>query len=89
MSIYKCPVCAEPLTIEDRRFVCANNHSFDRAKEGYVNLLLANQKNSADPGDSKAMVRARRDFFSGGYYAKLADALNTAITERLSDGFTL
>ncbi|MEL6407382.1 MAG: putative RNA methyltransferase [Chloroflexota bacterium] len=89
MSIYKCPVCAEPLTIEKRRFVCANNHSFDRAKEGYVNLLLANQKNSADPGDSKAMVRARRDFFSGGYYAPLADALNTTITERLSDDFIL
>ena len=30
------------------------------AKEGYVKLLAIQKRHAADPGDGKAMVRARR-----------------------------
>jgi 23S rRNA (guanine745-N1)-methyltransferase len=56
----------------ERRYACSNGHSFDRAKEGYVNLLLAQHKKSADPGDSAAMIQARREFLSAGHYGFLA-----------------
>lgn len=74
-SIFRCPVCAGGLQRCDRRYVCANGHSFDRAREGYVYLLPANQKHSKAPGDDKKMVAARTRFLSGDRYAPLRDTL--------------
>ena len=42
MSILRCPVCRQPVETENRTLRCENNHCFDFAKEGYVNLLLSN-----------------------------------------------
>lgn len=85
MSIYKCPVCGKLLELEAKRYCCENNHSFDIAKEGYVNLLLANQKNSDDPGDNKEMIASRRDFLNLGHYDRLSDALNIVIAPFVSE----
>ena len=54
---------------------CSNRHSFDRARQGYYNLLPVQHKNSRDPGDNQAMVEARRRFLDGGHYAPLARRL--------------
>ncbi len=70
---WACPVCSEPLILSERTLRCENNHCFDLAKEGYSNLLLANQKNSKEPGDSKVMLTSRRDFLSAGFCQPLAD----------------
>lgn len=78
---WRCPICNESLTLVERTWVCVNRHSFDRAKEGYVNLLLVNRKHSADPGDNKAMLDSRRYFLQQGFYAPLAEALGAAIRE--------
>ena len=59
---YQCPLCNLALLKADSTLRCANNHSFDFAKEGYVNLLPVQQKNSKQPGDSLEMVQARRAF---------------------------
>ena len=67
-----CPVCGELLVWEETRAYCRAGHSYDRAREGYVNLLLPNQKRSKDPGDSREMVRARRAFLQEGFYAPLS-----------------
>ncbi len=80
-----CPLCNESLNLVELTFVCANRHSFDRAKEGYVNLLLVNRKHSADPGDNKAMLNSRRHFLQQGFYAPLAMALGAAIREHFPD----
>ncbi|WGZ95079.1 MAG: methyltransferase domain-containing protein [Candidatus Thiothrix putei] len=82
---WRCPLCNESLTLVERTWVCANRHSFDRAKEGYVNLLLVNRKHSADPGDNKAMLDSRRYFLQQGFYAPLAMALVAAIREHFPD----
>ena len=75
MTVYACPVCSSPLQKQDRVFRCQNRHSFDLAKEGYVNLLPANKKRSLTPGDNAAMVAARRRFLGAGHYQPLAAAL--------------
>ena len=67
-----CPVCREPLQLEERTYRCSNGHSFDLAKEGYVNLLLSHQRKSKNPGDDKAMIQARRRFFDSGAFDPLA-----------------
>jgi 23S rRNA (guanine745-N1)-methyltransferase len=54
---------------------CAGGHSFDVAREGYVHLLPVQNKRSRDPGDSKAMVAARRRFLEAGWYQPIADAV--------------
>ena len=54
--------CRQPLSREERRFVCARAHSFDIAGSGYCNLLQPQDRRSAHPGDSKEAVAARRRF---------------------------
>lgn len=67
-----CPLCSEPLTDEENGVTCSQNHRFDRAKQGYLNLLPVQHKNSRAPGDNPEMVMARREFLSAGHYAPLA-----------------
>lgn len=79
MTLFQCPVCQQLLVADEQRYICENNHSFDRAREGYVNLLLANQKKSKNPGDSREMIQSRAAFLSAGHYAPLASAMVAAI----------
>ncbi len=74
----QCPKCAQPLVRQDKQYRCVNKHSFDIAKEGYVNLLL---KNSANHGDNKQMVAARTQFLQKGYYQPLASKLQELIKQ--------
>lgn len=84
MVSWKCPSCANVLTLHDRSWSCSNGHVYDVAKEGYVNLLLAQHKNSKQPGDNKEMVAGRRGFLEHGYYQPLADSIGNIFTQYLS-----
>ena len=70
-----CPLCGMPLTRQDRAWVCQNRHSFDIARQGYVNLLPVQQKRSLQPGDTKEQVASRRAFLDGGFYAPIREEL--------------
>ena len=70
-----CPVCAEQLNLSDRQYRCIRNHSFDVARQGYVNLLTVQQKHSLNPGDTREQVLSRREFLEAGFYRPIADAL--------------
>lgn len=73
-----CPICEKPLFRQGNRFLCPENHSFDIARQGYVNLLPIQRKHSAHPGDTREQVLSRREFLSGGFYAPIAEALAAA-----------
>lgn len=75
LSFFRCPLCGGPLTGAPGGLRCPGRHSFDRAREGYVHLLPANQKHSRAPGDDKGMAAARRAFLDRGWYAPLREAL--------------
>lgn len=93
MNIFTCPVCGDKqgldkapiLTAEGSSMKCPSGHSFDVAAKGYINLLLSQQKNVKDPGDSKEMVAARRDFLNSGAYKPLMDGLCAASLELCKD----
>lgn len=85
MSILICPICGNELFRENRTIKCANNHCFDVAKEGYVNLLSA-RKAGDTTGDNKEMARSRRDFLEKGFYSVLADAVGDCIEKYTDDG---
>lgn len=79
MDIYfACPICGEPLikAPEENICRCEKNHSFDVASEGYVHLLPSNRMHSKIPGDTKAMVSARRFFLESGGYCCFSQKLN-------------
>ena len=70
-----CPICGGSLSKNDHTWQCENRHSFDIARQGYVNLLPVQNKRSLQPGDTKEQVLSRRAFLDGGFYAPIADAL--------------
>ena len=76
-SLYICPVCREPLQLQPsgKNYACLHHHSFDLAKEGYLNLLPVQDKHSKEPGDSKLMMIARRLFLEAGFYEPMAKAV--------------
>lgn len=80
---YLCPLCQSPLEFSQQQWRCENNHQFDRAKEGYVNLLPVQHKRSKQPGDSAEMMQARRAFLEGAFYQPLrqrvAELLDNAL----------
>lgn len=81
-----CTVCKHRLVqmIREKTYQCINDHNFDIAKQGYVNLLVNNQKKSRLPGDSKEMVHARTKFLSKGYYDTLSRRINECVIEQLN-----
>lgn len=84
LSPWICPSCQSILALNHNVWRCENNHSFDLAKEGYVNLLLAQNKNSKAPGDNKQMVTGRRAFLESGFYQPLAQTITGMFKLHLS-----
>jgi 23S rRNA (guanine745-N1)-methyltransferase len=83
-TVLACPVCGAALTIGTSDAACPSGHHFDRARGGYVNLLLSHHKQSADPGDSAPMLRSRRAFLQAGFYDRMAAAVYTAVADVLT-----
>lgn len=81
-----CPVCGETLIFTEKTAVCPNRHSFDRAKEGSVNLIL---NGSPTSGDDPKMVSARKNFLGGGYYGHLCEALKEELSTYIKKGVTV
>ena len=72
-DIIICPRCRAPLYRVENSAKCSNNHSFDFAKEGYLNLLLGSV--GGTHGDNREMLLCRRAFLERGHYAPLRDAM--------------
>lgn len=70
-----CPVCGEDLKLQNGSCICINNHCFDMAKQGYVNLLVNMHKDGSLTGDNKDMAKSRRSFLEKGYFDALSEAL--------------
>lgn len=75
-----CPVCEQSLSWNDQTCLCGQGHSFDRAREGYVNLLLSNCRRSRNPGDNADMVLARRRFLDSGAFARLSEFIQSEVS---------
>lgn len=78
-ELLHCPVCAARVMIDDggnpasAGLVCGSGHRFDRARQGYVNLLTG--RASSFVPDTAGMVAARADFLASGHYQPLAEAI--------------
>lgn len=77
-----CPVCQKELIKNEKSFICENSHSFDIAKQGYVNLLCSSHKDGSLIGDNKDMANSRRSFLQKGYFESLILAVSDFINEK-------
>lgn len=75
-----CPKCKFKLLKENNSYKCMNNHTYDIAKSGYVNLLLS----KTNAGDNKEMVSSRKAFLEKNYYLPLAIKLKDIIHSEIS-----
>jgi 23S rRNA (guanine745-N1)-methyltransferase len=75
LPLLACPLCRGALSRAGRSVACANGHSFDVARQGYVSLLPGDARlGSADTAD---MVAAREAFLGAGHFEPLAEALRS------------
>lgn len=89
MNRFTCPICKQRFTQKDRSLVCPKGHTFDMAKQGYVNLLRPGKGGSVRHGDDKLMVRARTVFLDAGFYDALRDAVTKEVLTHAKAGDTL
>jgi len=84
---YICPICQSPLKqhLPSKGYYCEKKHHFDMAKEGYLNLLPVQHKKSKEPGDSRAMMRSRRNFLEAEFYLPMAKAIAAIINQHRTE----
>jgi len=87
-ALLACPLCRGAFLpgAADGSLVCDAGHSFDAAKQGYINLLTG--KGTVFESDSADMVAARHDFLSAGHYRLLTDAVAELAAEALTGSGT-
>ena len=79
-GLLRCPLCKFELTATARALVCPNRHSFDLAREGYVNLLRCSRHRPAAGGDGAIQLRHRAEFLTAGHL----DGIATTIVEQFA-----
>jgi 23S rRNA (guanine745-N1)-methyltransferase len=73
-GLLRCPVCRLDLIAGGSgRLACRNRHSFDLARDGYVNLLRG--RRPAEAGDNSAQLRHRARFLDASHFRALAPAI--------------
>jgi 23S rRNA (guanine745-N1)-methyltransferase len=70
IELLRCPHCGGALELNGGAATCAAGHSFDVARQGYLNLLPGDARTGS--ADTAAMVRARADFLAAGHYDPIA-----------------
>ena len=66
-SVFKCPICNSAMHVVDlKSLVCEKMHTFDFAKQGYVNLMTKqlNTKYGKDLFDARRSLLSETDFFT-------------------------
>ncbi|HKM43215.1 MAG TPA: methyltransferase domain-containing protein [Limnochordia bacterium] len=79
IKLFRCPVCKESLAtrVSGVGVCCANNHCFDLARKGYLNLFMGPQACQYN----KELFVARQKVFGAGVY----DPLVSAIAQLIGD----
>jgi 23S rRNA (guanine745-N1)-methyltransferase len=74
-GLLRCPVCRLDLTGAAGLLVCGNRHSFDLARDGYVNLLDGRRRGLIARGDSAEQLGHRTAFLEAGHFDPVASAI--------------
>ena len=83
VGFLRCPVCAAALLLDGAVVRCGAGHSFDVARQGYVDLMPPGRRPA---GDSTEMVAAREAFLAAGHYAAIAGTVEALVEAVRRDG---
>ncbi|HEV7896650.1 MAG TPA: methyltransferase domain-containing protein [Planosporangium sp.] len=75
----RCPVCSGSLRLATAALRCAEGHSFDLARQGYVDLSAGRLTHA---GDTAEMISARQELLAEGHFRVLTEALVAAVGDR-------
>lgn len=77
-GLFRCPVCERELGISrSNSLYCSKGHNYDLAKQGYINLLLKQEKGGYD----KQLFAARKVISDSGFFDPMRKALSKLIRE--------
>lgn len=76
MSVFECPICHQALPQAEHSLVCPCRHTFDVARQGYVNLLTKKPDNLYE---DKALFQARRAVYEAGFFGQVVEAVEAAL----------
>lgn len=82
-TLLACPNCGAALAEAGSALACASGHSFDIARQGYVNLLPGGA--NAGTADTPEMVGARSAFLARGHFKPLDEALAEEVASAAGD----
>jgi 23S rRNA (guanine745-N1)-methyltransferase len=74
-DLLACPVCQGRLALYGKVICCTEGHSYDVAKQGYVNLLGASEPGNADTSE---MLDARARVHAAGVFNQVTEAIATS-----------
>ncbi len=89
LDFIRCPVCGERLHPTEGSILCPNGHTYDIARQGYVNFLPPGKASNPRSGDDRGMLEARRRFLSKGYYDRFDDTVSDLVCRRDAEGTVL
>ncbi|HEU5475751.1 MAG TPA: 23S rRNA methyltransferase [Actinophytocola sp.] len=78
-----CPTCGAELTLDAPGVRCAHAHTFDVARQGYLNLVTG--RSSGITGDTAEMIDARARFLAAGHFAPVERAVVAAGQRAMAD----
>jgi len=79
-NIFRCPIClAQMGLVDNSRLVCAENHSFDLSKQGYVNLAPQAHATKYD----KSLFSARKSIIESGFFNPMLDCVTNEIAKQI------
>ncbi|MBQ0139167.1 MAG: methyltransferase domain-containing protein [Kurthia sp.] len=72
LALFSCPHCGQPILMKEQKTLyCENNHSFDLAKQGYVNMLTHAVNSMYD----QSLFEARKQVIDAMLYAHMYDEI--------------
>ncbi|MFJ7737052.1 putative RNA methyltransferase [Lysinibacillus sp. NPDC097287] len=82
IMLFACPICATQMQVREQgSLVCTANHSFDVAKQGYVNMMT----HAATSKYSKELFESRKAIIESGIY----DLLEEKIADKIAGAKTV
>lgn len=69
---FRCPICKGKVALNRQSLVCSNNHSFDIAKQGYINYIMGKKQFK---NYSKESFENRKSILDKNYYSHILDNL--------------
>ncbi|MCD7840581.1 MAG: methyltransferase domain-containing protein [Erysipelotrichaceae bacterium] len=89
MHKLSCPKCHEALYLDEKTYKCINRHSYDIAKNQYINLLLNPDKATNLPGDNKDSLLCRKAHLNKGYYDGIINEVITYIKDHYKESMQI